>query len=290
MTVRLVAGSVEAVVDPIAGGRLASLVVGGRQRLITRPDPDAPLPSISWGSFPMIPWVGRMADGHLAWRGTSFDLPRNLGGHAIHGLTFEQPWRLAASDDRSVELVCDLGPGGWPFPGEARQMIALEADAITFTIDVRAEAAMPVAVGWHPWFRREPGEPVSVTVPADEVLETSEDLIPSGRTIPVDGPTDLREPSDLGTRWLDHAYVGVDGPCVVRWPDLRLTIEAAPLGSILVHATPRAFCVEPQTSWPDAIRLAASGRPTGLVQLEARETLEATSRWSWAEKAAVQTP
>jgi aldose 1-epimerase len=288
VTVRLAAGAAEAVVDPAAGGRLASLIVGGR--LVSRPDPGAPLPSISWGSFPMIPWVGRMAAGHLEWRGTSADLPRNLGGHAIHGLTFDRAWDVLAADERSVELVCDLGAAGWPYPGEARQLFALDEDGLTLTITVQAGAPMPVAVGWHPWFRREPGEPVSVTVPTDLVLETSDDLIPTGRTVHVTGPTDLREPSDLGARWLDHAYVGVRGPCVVRWPDLRLAIDATPLGSVLVHATPRAFCVEPQTAWPDAIRLAARGFPTGLAELAAGETRAATSRWQWVSEEGVQTP
>jgi aldose 1-epimerase len=287
VTIHLATAGAEVAVDPDAGGRLSSLVIAGRERLVTRPNPAAPLPSISWGSFPMIPWVGRMADGRLDWRRTSVRLQPNLGAHAIHGVVFELRWRVVARDERSVELACDLAEGGWPFGGEARQVIRLAPDALELGISVRAARAMPVAVGWHPWFRRDPGEPVSVVVPADRVLETSDDLIPTGRTVAVRGPTDLRAPADIGDRWLDHAYVGVEGPCVVRWPDLELAIEAAPLGSVLVHATPTAICVEPQTAWPDAIRLSGAGAATGIVELEAGMTFEATSRWTWDRAEAV---
>ena len=282
MTVHLAVGETTAVVDPDQGGRLASLVVAGHQRLIDRADPGAQLPPVSWGSFPMIPWVGRMRRGELDIGGAIHRLPPNFGAHAIHGLAFHVPWEVATSTERLVELRRRLGDGdGWPVGAWLGQTIELSEDAISFRIEVTADAPMPIAVGWHPWFRRRLGSPIVVSVPADAVLETSDDMIPTGAIIPVAGPTDLRRPADLGDRALDHAYVGVSGPSRIAWPDLELTIEAAPLGSIVVHSTPRAVCVEPQTAWPDAHRLAAAHHATGLVTLTAGETFVATSRWSW---------
>jgi galactose mutarotase-like enzyme len=140
---------------------------------------------------------------------------------------------------------------------------------------------MPVAVGWHPWFRRWGDEPISVAVPAEAVLETTADLIPTGAITPVTELTDLREATDLRDRRLDHTYVGVEGACVVAWTDLELSIEASPLRSVVVHSTPTAVCVEPQTAWPDAIRLDAEGVDTGLVGLSAGESFVVQSRWSW---------
>ena len=55
---RLVAPGVEAVVDLEAGGRLASFVVDGRELLVT----EGPGP-IAWGSFPMVPYAGRVRNG-----------------------------------------------------------------------------------------------------------------------------------------------------------------------------------------------------------------------------------
>ncbi|MEK6720194.1 MAG: hypothetical protein AABZ33_05920 [Chloroflexota bacterium] len=271
-----------ATVDPVAGGRLASLVVGGRERLIDVPNLRAELPAISWGSFAMIPWVGRIRHGQLTWAGTTFALPRNLGEHAIHGAAFDQTWAVTAVDERSVELRLSLAATArWPFAAELVQVIALTPDAIAFRAEVRAERAMPVAIGWHPWFRRHGDEPIEVTVPAEFVLETTDDIIPTGVLLPVDGPTDLRRAVDVMDRRLDHAFVAVTGPCRVAWPDLELSIDAEPVGSVVVHTTPTAVCVEPQTAWPDAVRLAAAGAATGLVALEAGDTFVATSRWTW---------
>ena len=282
MTIRLVARGVNATVDAAAGGRLASLVVGGRERLIDVPNPRADLPAISWGSFAMIPWVGRIHHGQLTWAGTTFELPRNLDGHAIHGAAFDQVWAVTAVDERSVELRLSLAATvRWPFAAELVQAIALTPDGIAFRAEVRAERAMPVAIGWHPWFRRDGDEPIEVTVPAEFVLETTEDIIPTGVLVPVKGPTDLRRAVDVMDRRLDHAFVGVTGPCRVGWPDLELSIEADPVGSVVVHTTPTAVCVEPQTAWPDAVRLAAAGADTGLVSLDAGGTFVATSRWVW---------
>jgi len=282
LSIRLTSGEVTAAVDPAAGGRLASIVIAGRERLVTEPDPSATLPAITWGSFAMLPWVGRMRGGRLDWRGTSAQLPRDFGAHAIHGTTYDQPWDVLAADERSVDLGCRLGRSErWPFAAEARQRIDLRSDAISLRIEVRAEEPMPVAAGWHPWFRREADEPLIVTVPAPTVLETTDDLIPTGSVIPVDATTDLRGSHEIGDRRLDHAYVGVEGPCLIVWPDLELTIEAQPLGSVVVYSPAGSICLEPESAWPDAIHLDGLGLPAGLVALAAGETFRLETRWSW---------
>lgn len=282
MTLRLAAGDVSVEVDADAGARLASLVVGGRERLRREPDPAAVLPAITWGSFPMVPWVGRMAEGRLSWAGTETRLPATFGPHAIHGTGFDRAWEVEAVGSSRLVTGLDLAADGrWPFTGRVRQTIALEPGALELRLEVTAADAMPVALGWHPWFDRRPGEPMTVVVPASTVLETTDDTIPTGRIAPVDARTDLRRPADVGDRLLDHAYLGVAGPCRVAWSDLEIVIDAAPLVSVLAHTTPTAVCVEPQSAWPDAIRLAAAGHDTGLVRLAAGGRFEMSSRWTW---------
>lgn len=281
MIVRLVAGDVTLEVDPTAGGRLSSLLIGGRERLITQPDPSAILPEITWGSFAMLPWVGRMRGGRLDWRGVTAQLKRTFGAHAIHGATFDRAWDVLSADDRSVDLGCRLRSTEWPFGGDARQSIRLTSDGLDCRIEIRATEPMPVAVGWHPWFCRYGSEPMMVTVPAAAVLETTDELIPTGGLRPVDGTTDLRGSPLLGDRRLDHAYVGVTGPCAVAWPDLVLTIDARPVRAVVVYTTPASVCIEPQSAWPDAIRLEEEGVDAGLASLAAGEVFACATRWSW---------
>jgi aldose 1-epimerase len=283
VTVRLSAGSDSAQVDPIAGGRLASLVAGGRERLIDRPQPGATLPAISWGSFLMAPWVGRIAEGRVDWRGRAAQLPRNAGRHAIHGALFDVPWRVDCRDDASIELSCQVNPGRWPFGGRAWQRLSLGPGWLRFEATLTAGQPTPAALGWHPWFRRGPDEDLEVTVHADRRLELDIERIPSGVSLPVAGADDLRAGPTLGDRRLDDVFVDAHGPAIVRWPDLELRIDfEAPLSSIVVFSPPGAVCVEPATAWPDALRLSAAGVPgTGQAVLESGETLAATMTWSW---------
>ncbi|HLY14149.1 MAG TPA: hypothetical protein VKR24_07340 [Candidatus Limnocylindrales bacterium] len=283
MTIRLQAGPDRAEVDPLAGGRLSSLIAGGRERLIDRPQAGSALPAISWGSFLMAPWVGRVRDGRIGWQGRAFDLDRNEGSHALHGVGFDVPWHVDRTSETAVELHLAIDPGRWQFGGTVHQRLTLEPGALRLEAWIGASIAGPAALGWHPWFRREPGEDVAVTVAADERLELDGERIPSGRRVPVAGPYDLRHGPLLGDRRLDDVYVDVRGPAIVRWPDLELRIEfEAPVVSVVVFSPPGSVCVEPATAWPDALRLSAAGTTgTGQAVLPAGGTLAATTTWHW---------
>src|SRR5207342_2863174 len=55
-----------------------------------------------------------------------------------------------------AELTLELPEDDrWPFGGSAHQRIVAGRDRLELTLSVRAgRAAMPVVVGWHPWFRK----------------------------------------------------------------------------------------------------------------------------------------
>ncbi|MHB8459122.1 MAG: aldose epimerase family protein [Candidatus Limnocylindrales bacterium] len=275
-------GDAVAVVDIGAGGRLASLVLGGQERLISSPAPDDR--SVRWGSFLMAPWVGRMAEARLAWDGRIHRLPADHGRHALHGLVLGRPWSVTEARDDRVDLDIALGPLGWPFGGRARQSIRLAAGHLTMIAELRADGvAMPAALGWHPWFRRPATGDIAVTVAASEALELTPDLIPTGRRLSVDADSDLRAGPALADRRLDTVYVDVASPALLAWPDLTLTMEFMPPVSTVVVYTPRAaVCVEPMTGWPDAAALAAAGvAGTGLVRLAPGGSLRAVTTWRW---------
>lgn len=273
MILHLAAGDDQVVVDEGLGGRLASLVARDRERLVG-PNDDP----FGWGCYPMAPWAGRVADARVA--GTNIDLEANYGRHAMHGVVYDQPWAVDHAGDDCVELHCDLPPGRWPPGGRAEEVIELRPGQLRLTLRVRAaDQAMPVAVGWHPWFARAVDGDMHVRVDSDAVLATTDDLIPTGDVEPVRGDLDLRGGPRLGSRRLDHCYVRVTGPAEVRWPDLSLHIDL-PAGSdtVVVHTPERGVCVEPQTAWTDPF-----ARPdrSGMTTLAPGETFEAVTTWTW---------
>jgi galactose mutarotase-like enzyme len=290
-TVELVAGDTGVRIDLDHGARLASLRVGGRELLLGPPAP--PDGSIRWGCFLMAPWAGRLADGRLRWRDATIQVPRTHGRHAIHGLVHGAAWRLDdvrdSADGHVVETSVELGPLGWPFGGRVRQRISLAPSRLVLRVEVEADEPMPVALGWHPWFIRRGFDP-TLRLAADRVLETR-GMIPTGSTLPVGGSADLRGGPRLGRRRLDTAYVAARGPATIAWPDLVVDLEfSPPVSTVVVHTPPVAFCVEPQTAWPNALgsprRAARSGR--GLdgerpLELSAGQRLTAELTFEWTE-------
>ena len=277
--IELVSGRARLGIDLERGGRLSSLCLGDREVLVG--PPDATDRSIEWGSFLMAPWVGRLEDGVFDFDGRRYVMPATLGRHAIHGVVHDRPWSATRVGADVAEFACDLGPAGWPFGGVARQRLTLEPSGVLIEAEVEAERRMPAALGWHPWFRREAPGP-RLRVDADEVLQTRA-MIPTSRRVPVRGMTDLRPGNPIAGRHVDHAYVDPRSPAVATFDDLELRISwDAPVNSVVVYTPPHAFCVEPQTAWPNAL---AGGETeaarTGLRILEAGETLRASMRIDW---------
>lgn len=285
MGIVLSAGRDRVEVDPYDGARLTSLVAGGKERLLNRPpDPTSPDVRLLWGCFFMAPWVGRIADGVLSWDGQTYKFPKNFGGHAIHGLVFDKVWSVEDPNENSVAMSCDLTTAGWPFEGSISYRIDLAPGRLMLAARIEAaDRSMPVSVGWHPYFARPSDGDLAVTVAADHVLETTEDLVPTGRLIPVAGDTDLREGPLLAERRLDHVYAGARSPAIVRWPDLELKLHFdPPIETVVVYTPPHAACVEPQSAWPNAPALHESGTDgTGLAPVNPGGSFEATTTWTW---------
>ena len=275
----LEAGSARLAIDPERGGRFASLMVDGRELL--RGPPDETDRGIRWGCYVMAPWAGRIAGAVLEWNGRRHQLPVGLAPNAIHGYGYDRVWRSEGVSGSETALTLTLAEAGWPFGGAVRHHVALSDDALVADLEITADRAAPVTAGWHPWFARR-GSDVRVRVQAAETLEVDE-LIPTGRRRPVDEATDLRGGPLLGDRRVDVVYPDAASPAVITWPDLELSIEFAdPLETLVVYTPPEAFCVEPQSGWPNAPGLAARGvQGTGLQVVEPGRPFEARMTWRW---------
>jgi aldose 1-epimerase len=289
--ITLTTDGARATVAPDAGGRLLQLEVrDGEARspmLLVPADPSALIDDpLAWGCYPMVPWPGRVAQARFIWDGRTYALAANDGPHAIHGLGVWTAWQIEHATTTACRLALDL-TGRWPFPARAIHELRLAPDALTLRLELHATGgvAVPAGLGWHPWFRRDPvaGEAPCLRLDAAETYETTPDLIPTGRLLPVDGDADLRAGPALGDRRLDSCYRDVRLPITVRWGVIDLTIGGSPnLAHAVVYTPQRGFCVEPQTCAPDAFNLAARGvKGAGLAVARPGEPLVAESTWRW---------
>lgn len=266
LLLELAADGVEAVVDLEAGGRLSSFVVDGRQLLVT--EGDGP---IAWGSFPMVPYAGRVRNGCFEFRGRRWDLPMKLPPHAIHGTVLDRPWE--ALDDRTI--ATELGPS-WPFAGRAIQRFELEAGRFTSRLELHADEPMPASLGWHPWFRRQPPSAANGRPPGPE---------PGMLVLDLDAEAMFRRDDDgITTRALvippppgpwDDCFTNLRRPPRLRWPGyLELTIESDCPTWVVYTVPTDALCVEPQTAPPDALN-------TSPTIVEPGRPLIAEMIWTW---------
>jgi aldose 1-epimerase len=275
-------------IAPDEGGRVVSLVVGGQERILQKPNARPSALATGWGCYPMIPWAGRLSQGRIPVDGGEVRLEQNRPPSSIHGLVFDKPWRILSQSDTAVTMVCELRGLGWPFGGEARQTLRLAQAYLDLELEVGGYMRPgPAGVGWHPWFARPETGDVQIRVDAREVLVLDADLVPTGAVRAVAAVEDLRTGPALADRRLDHVYVNSHGPALIRWPDLDLALEYGDdLATVVVHTPSHGFCVEPQTMWPNAPLLAAQGvAGTGLRTLAPGEHLRTSHRWSWRTRA-----
>ncbi|GAA3373591.1 aldose 1-epimerase [Streptomyces sannanensis] len=291
--VRLVAGDAELTVHPENGCRIGSLRIGGTEVLRQ---------GEHYGSFPMVPWCGRMENGQFRTGGVCHQLPLNAAPHAIHGTARDAAWRTAlpralgsspklsapppssrlrssgghtheqggpacAGGETEAVFTHDLADP-WPYTGRVTQIFELEPDRLTIRLGIETyDDSFPAQAGWHPWFLRNlgaGGEDVRLDFAPTWQEERGADHLPTGRRIqPGPGP------------W-DDCFGMEDGVDVtLTWPgQLELKVTAGTEWVVIYDEQPEAVCVEPQ-----------SGPPNGINTLPRLVTpidpLELATTWSW---------
>jgi aldose 1-epimerase len=216
----------------------------------------------------LAPWANRLP----AWRYRAagvevdlegLDLHTDPAGLPIHGTLVAQPgWRLerlTAEADRAVlEAGFDYGArpellAAFPFPHRLTVTATLQGAslAVATTLAATGERPVPVAFGWHPYFRL-PGAPRAawrLLLPARTHLELDDRGLPTGKA--ADEPA---EADPVGERTYDDLYALGDDPA-----GRRLGLEAAGRRLVVaygdgydhaqVFAPPGAefLCLEPMT-------------------------------------------
>ncbi len=290
---------------PEIGATLAEYSVGLGDAAVHVLDPPPDLRTVAkepmrWGCPILFPFPNRIRNGGFEFEGSTYTFTESmLGGHHIHGLVYNRPWRLG---------TCEAGPAGamarlelcsadhpdleeqYPFPFRISVAYILTPFALSISVDIHntGSAPMPVGFGLHPYFRLPldlsgSREACRVSVPAKERWEL-EDCIPTGRVVPVSGSFDLREGQPLDGLKLDDVFTNLDRvgetpvQCVLEDTEagIQTVIELSPVFREVVVYTPperSSVCIEPYTCATDAPNLHARGIDAGLRVLAPGERL-----------------
>lgn len=231
--------NIRCAIDPLHGGRLSSLQAFGRELLVTK---KTETNLQKWGSYPMVPFAGRVRNGSFNYGSQTFQLELNMPPHAIHGTILDRKVEVIDATPTSIAMKVDLGDR-FPFKGSVSQSISINDDTIEFVLTLSTEAeSMPGQVGWHPWFAR----PCRVETNFGAMYLRDSAGMPTGKTItPPQGPYD------------DCFTNSRQSPKIIFSSDreISLVIESDCSHWVIYDEPEHAICVEPQSGPPDGFNL-----------------------------------
>lgn len=290
----------QASVLPALGNRTYELSVHGANILHFPFDhPAAAMSDRHLSGIPFLaPWANRMPDGfyanskHYGFNPRLEGVRLDANGISIHGLLWASPhWEVAevAAGDDSAHVTSrfrfwrrpDL-MANWPFAHEYEMTHRLSGGAleVSTTVTNLSTDAMPIAVGFHPYFKV-PGvaiEECVATIPVRRQVETDGRLIPTGATTPVDFSGGV----SLGTHHFDDGFTDLirrdDGRTVFAVEGRGKKVEVT-FGRryqvAIVYSPPgqNYVCFEPMAALTNGINLAYAGKYPEL------QTVPAGGQW-----------
>jgi aldose 1-epimerase len=225
----------------------------------------------------LIPWPNRIAGGSYEFDGTTHQLPLTepTAGNAIHGLVRWRQWAAREQEADRVVMEHVLNPQpGYPFTVELTITYVLSDSGLAVQTEARnaGDRPCPFGAGAHPYLTlgTTPVDSLLLHVPAATALTSDDHGIPNG-TEPLAGAEhDFREPREIGTTVLDHAYTDLerDGDGTARatlldasgghgaelWVDSGYSFLMVFTGDPLPDVNRRAVAIEPMTCAPNAFR------------------------------------
>jgi aldose 1-epimerase len=254
-------GDLVAQLRPDLGGAVGKLTWRGTDLL--RPAAPEETSVRKTGSFPMVPFSGRIAYARFTHGGREYQLVPNFNDepHSVHGDAWLNKWTIANKAADTATLTYDHPAGGpgakWPLTYRTEQRFKVEPDRLTIDIAVTntSQESFPAGIGFHPYFVARPGATVQAGV--EQVWTTDKAGVPVERkAIPPEW--DFRKARLVDDIQVDHCFTSWNGKARLDYPSegFALEITGSPVFSHLVVYVPKGrgyFCVEPASHATDVV-------------------------------------
>ncbi len=247
------------------------------------------------------PWANRLDEQAFYANGKKFTFNMGLGNvrgtHPIHGfLSTTDRWQLveAKADGTSAWVTSRLEFFRQPewmaqFPFAHTVAITHRLRDGVLEVDTRihnlSAEPMPVAIGFHPYFRLtdSPRDAWTIAIAAKTEWVLAPDKIPTGETRPIERLLPTPGSSVLKDYDLDHVFGNLirdaTGRAVmsVKGASQRIDVAFGPNFRAVVVYSPSGrdfICFEPMASITDALNLAARGLYKDLQSIPPGQTWE----------------
>ncbi|HUO99153.1 MAG TPA: aldose 1-epimerase [Rhizomicrobium sp.] len=251
---------------PEVGGAITRFDWKGRP--VMRPAPQGVTNPLDCCSFPLVPFANRIENGKLEFEGREYPLPLNFGDHphSLHGHGWQTSWRVeTVSRDRAV-IAFDHAPDAWPWAYAAEQEFVLADGGLRMRLTMRSrdDKPMPLSLGFHPYFPRNPGS--RLTAQIDRMWLSDSTEIP---TVLGEPRIDLPHGVVIAKApFVDNCFTGFHPPARIEQPEfgLEIALKASaqcPYFHVFIPNGTDYFCAEPTTAMPNAFNRPEAAGVTG---------------------------
>jgi aldose 1-epimerase len=246
----------------------------------------------------LAPWANRLDQQAFYANGKRYALNMELGNvrgaHPIHGFLSAAAWEVveAGADSGSAWVTSRLEffrqpdwMAQFPFAHTIDMTHRLRDGVLDITVELHniSAAPMPVAIGFHPYFRLTdaPRDAWTIAIGARAEWLLADDKIPTGETRPIERRFPDPRAAALRDHDLDHVFGDLIRDAFGRaamsvagrsqkidatfGPNYRAVVVYAPAGRDFI-------CFEPMAGITDALNLAHSGKYPDLQYIPAGGT------------------
>lgn len=271
------------VIHPDRGALVSSLKIAGRELLWMPPDFSEESSSWPGGGLPLcFPFAGRVWHNGVLYQ---YDLNGKLHHMPLHGFSFASKWSVSQqSADTLILSLQDNDASRVLYPFSFHTQLTLKLTETGLRTDIRVthnnssskNEDMPIAIGWHPYFR--------VQAPSDETLEVPADsyyvVTPEGRAGKLAPTTELgASPLSIAHPLLKSLILthlkANDAVLHNKREAAKIQLKFGPQNTyqhvvLWTNRSDEFYCVEPWMSLPDAV-----ATKTGCRWLKPGDSLDA---------------
>ncbi len=228
----------------------------------------------------LCPFPNRIRGGVYRWEGQSYQLATNdpAAPNALHGIVYHQHLEEIAADAENGSLVLGLEYNGdvpgYPFPFRLENTYQLVEDGLLVKTNItnRAEHAIPMGHGWHPYFSV--GSPIDTAqfqTSASLLYPTDANYIPTGEALAYH---QFKKLENIGNYAVDHCFKADQQEEKARlyFPSKGITLKVMSQRydylQVYIPEHRKSLAIEPQSCLPDAFNNAV-----GLVTLSPKESV-----------------
>lgn len=293
-------GRLKATLLPRLGNNVIELTDLHEQRQILRSPDESELAFYLQKPYhfgiPMLIPPGRIDKGRFQYEGTSYQFEQNTANdNHIHGLHRTQAWRVADIEEDeegctvTTELITSEDPrwmAQMPEPLKLEMTFRLQGTVLHQTLRVHNLGSRPVpfGMGYHTWFLLN-GQPEewNLQLPVEGIFTLNDELLPSGEIVPLNELAALNEGMNLKDTDFDTIFQIPDGqPAKARLQrsdgyGIIYTADRPYFKHWVLYTKGTAdqfLCIEPYTWLPNAPNLDLPAEVTGMIRLEAGQTIE----------------